>query len=176
MKAQKTQQYILEQSLNVFIRKGYNQVTMTDIINECELSRGGVYRYFQSTKEVFIALIRQMNSDQTANGYKNFSDYLDSEKKFLLNIRNTIRVAGYEFMIQESQKDDNHIAHEIYQSNIHIITQLTGLSQKQAEQIFLILEGLTVIALTGILTTELIETHFNYLTELAQNNKRDIYE
>ncbi|MDC9582992.1 helix-turn-helix domain containing protein [Xenorhabdus sp. PR6a] len=176
MKAQKTQQYILKQSLSVFIKKGYNQVTMTDIISECGLSRGGVYRYFQSTKEVFIALVRQMNSDLAENGVKDFTEYLENEKKALLNIRNTIRVAGYEFMIQESQKDDSHIAREIYHSNIRIIIQLTGLDQKQAEQIFLILEGLTVMALTGILTIELIDTHFNYLTELASKNKREFYE
>ncbi|REF28010.1 TetR family transcriptional regulator [Xenorhabdus cabanillasii] len=53
MKAQKKHQYILEQAYKVFIKKGYSQVTMTDIITECEISRGGVYRYFQSTKDIF---------------------------------------------------------------------------------------------------------------------------
>ncbi|OTA16737.1 TetR family transcriptional regulator [Xenorhabdus beddingii] len=77
-------------------------------------------------------------------------------------------------MIQESQKDDSHIAYEIYKSHIQIITLLTALDQKQAEQIFLILEGLTVMALTGILTTGLVETHFSYITELA--SKRDSHE
>ncbi|MDC9588852.1 TetR/AcrR family transcriptional regulator [Xenorhabdus sp. XENO-10] len=171
MKSLKTQRDIIKSSLNVFIRKGYSQVTMTDIINECGISRGGVYRYFQSTKEIFIALIRQINSQQLDNKFKTFSEYLEKEKNELLNIRDTIRVAGYEFMIQESQKDDSHLACEIYQSHIQMITQLTGFDQKQAEQVFLVLEGLTVMALTGILTNELIENHFNYLIELA--NKRD---
>ncbi|WP_340620588.1 TetR/AcrR family transcriptional regulator [Xenorhabdus siamensis] len=59
MKAQKNHQYILEQAYKVFIKKGYSQVTMTDIITECGISRGGVYRYLRSTKDIFIALVRQ---------------------------------------------------------------------------------------------------------------------
>ncbi|OTA16736.1 MtrR protein [Xenorhabdus beddingii] len=90
MKAQKTQQYILNKSLNVFIRKGYSQVTMTDIINECEVSRGGVYRYYPSIKEIFVALVQQMNSQRVNNGFKNFAEYLENEKKDLLNIRDTV--------------------------------------------------------------------------------------
>ncbi|AOM39581.1 TetR/AcrR family transcriptional regulator [Xenorhabdus hominickii] len=177
MKSYKTQQYILKKSHNIFIDKGYSKATMTDIVNECGLSRGGVYRYFQSTKEIFIALVRQINSQQLDSGFESFQAFLENEKKDLLNIRNTIRVAGYEFMIQESQKDESHIAQEIYDSNINIIIQLTSLSKIQAEKIFMILEGLTVMALTGILTIELIETHFNYIIELEKNvAKRDNHE
>lgn len=168
MKAQKKHQYILEQAYKVFIKKGYSQVTMTDIITECEISRGGVYRYFQSTKDIFIALVRQMNLQKSERNFSTFIEYLEHEKTELLNIRKTIRVAGYEFMIQESQTDNNSIAREIYESNIKIILKLTDFNQKQAEQTFLILEGLTAMALTGILTTELIKNHFDYITNMAR--------
>lgn len=48
---------ILEAAKMVFIRKGFDAVTMKDIIDESGLSRGGVYLYYSSTEEIFQSLL-----------------------------------------------------------------------------------------------------------------------
>ncbi|GKX28754.1 TetR family transcriptional regulator [Vallitalea longa] len=53
---------IKEAALDVFIKKGYRNTTMEDIIARTTLSKGGVYRYFSSPKEIMIAIMRDGNN------------------------------------------------------------------------------------------------------------------
>ena len=48
-KSVQKKQYILETARKVFAEKGYKNVTMKDIVEACEISRGGLYLYFDST-------------------------------------------------------------------------------------------------------------------------------
>ncbi len=48
---------ILEAALIVFIRKGYSETRMDDIVQEIGLSKGALYHYFESKRDLFIALI-----------------------------------------------------------------------------------------------------------------------
>ena len=52
---------ILESARRVFCRKGYLDVTMQDIIDECGISRGGIYLYFTSVDEIFQEVITTRN-------------------------------------------------------------------------------------------------------------------
>ena len=51
-KSAQKKRYIVETAREVFIEKGYKNVTMKDIVEACEISRGGLYLYFSSTNEV----------------------------------------------------------------------------------------------------------------------------
>lgn len=46
-------QFIVETARQVFVEKGYKDVTMKDIVDACGISRGGLYLYFESTAELF---------------------------------------------------------------------------------------------------------------------------
>ena len=46
---------ILESARSVFLRKGFIDVTMKDIIEECGISRGGIYLYYDSVDDIFVA-------------------------------------------------------------------------------------------------------------------------
>ena len=48
-KSEQKKKLILETARKVFVEKGYKLVTMKDIVEACEISRGGLYLYFQST-------------------------------------------------------------------------------------------------------------------------------
>lgn len=48
---------ILEAALTIFVRKGYSEARMDDIVQEIGLSKGALYHYFQSKRDLFIALI-----------------------------------------------------------------------------------------------------------------------
>jgi AcrR family transcriptional regulator len=65
-----TKNQILEAALKVFVKSGYSSTTMSHIVKESGLSKGAIYHYYSSKKELFLALI----------------DYW--EKYFFLNIIN----------------------------------------------------------------------------------------
>ena len=67
-KSQQKKSYIVETARGVFATKGYKEVTMKDIVEACDISRGGLYLYFSSTKELFeevLKLHRMLGSKRT---------------------------------------------------------------------------------------------------------------
>ncbi len=52
-----TRALIKTQARKLFAAKGYANVTMQDICEACELSRGGLYRHYVSTGEIFCAIL-----------------------------------------------------------------------------------------------------------------------
>jgi AcrR family transcriptional regulator len=52
------QREIRKAALTVFLKKGYRQTTMEDIIAATSLSKGGFYHYYGSTKEILIDIMR----------------------------------------------------------------------------------------------------------------------
>lgn len=50
---------ILKAARDLFAAKGFSAVTMQDICDRAELSRGGLYRHYASTAQVFAAIIQE---------------------------------------------------------------------------------------------------------------------
>ena len=50
---------ILEAAKKVFLRKGFADTVMEDIITETSLSRGGVYYHYKSKVEILHDLMRE---------------------------------------------------------------------------------------------------------------------
>ena len=67
-KGERTKAKILEKAADLFAEKGYTAVTMKDVCEAAGLSRGGLYRYFGSTAEMMILLMRaeQQHADREA--------------------------------------------------------------------------------------------------------------
>jgi len=55
--AQSTRQRILDAAVEVFSQKGYHDTRVDDIVEASGTSKGGVYFYFRSKQEIFLALI-----------------------------------------------------------------------------------------------------------------------
>ena len=62
-KSVQKKKYILEKARTVFSEKGFKNVTMKDIVDACEISRGGLYLYFSSTEEIFLAVLADDSSE-----------------------------------------------------------------------------------------------------------------
>jgi AcrR family transcriptional regulator len=58
-------QQIFEAAVACFGRKGYHLTTMDDIAAECGLSKGSLYWYFSSKKELFLYLFSVMMDQMT---------------------------------------------------------------------------------------------------------------
>jgi AcrR family transcriptional regulator len=62
-------QQILTAAMTCFIRKGYYRTTMDDIVAESGLSKGTLYWYFKSKKELFLALFSSI-TQQLESGWQ----------------------------------------------------------------------------------------------------------
>ena len=62
-KSVQKKRYILETARKVFVDKGFKRVTMKDIVEACDISRGGLYLYFDSTSQIFLEVIK-MESEE----------------------------------------------------------------------------------------------------------------
>ena len=56
-KGNQTKNRIIQAAKILFLEKGYASVTMSDVCEATKLSRGGLYRYFDSVEEIFMALL-----------------------------------------------------------------------------------------------------------------------
>lgn len=57
VKAENTKERIRQEAYRLFADKGFKEVTMTDICKKTGLSRGGLYRYYSGTDEIFTEIL-----------------------------------------------------------------------------------------------------------------------
>ncbi len=60
-KGKQTREMIREQAKKLFAQKGFSQVTMKDICEVTGLSRGGLYRHYESTAQIFEEMFTEMS-------------------------------------------------------------------------------------------------------------------
>ncbi|MDD3205070.1 MAG: TetR/AcrR family transcriptional regulator [Lachnospiraceae bacterium] len=69
-KKEKTREFILDASYALFAKQGFNRITMKDICEAANLSRGGLYSHFSSTRELFEAILEKINQKEEMNFYE----------------------------------------------------------------------------------------------------------
>lgn len=183
-KSVQKRKYILDTARKVFMEKGFKRVTMKDIVEACDISRGGLYLYFSSTEEIFLEVLR-MESEETDDV---FSDnvkedstatdilmlFLKEQKKELLRKKDTLTQATYEFYFENklSKKDD--ILKKQFESAVFVLRKLieTGVESEEfycedsdsaARNIMLVLEGLKIAAQTIGVTSESVDKQLLYI-------------
>jgi AcrR family transcriptional regulator len=68
---------ILNAAFEVFVKKGYAKTTMDDIVLASKLSKGALYHYYGSKKELFLSLIDHWE----IYTFKDFYDKKSQDKK-----------------------------------------------------------------------------------------------
>lgn len=64
LKGEKTKQDIREKAYRLFAEKGFKEVTMKDICELTGLSRGGLYRHYESTEQIFLEIVNAFTDKQ----------------------------------------------------------------------------------------------------------------
>ena len=64
LKGEKTKQEIREKACQLFAEKGFKEVTMKDICELTGLSRGGLYRHYESTGQIFLEIVNAFSDRQ----------------------------------------------------------------------------------------------------------------
>ena len=58
--AEKTRARILASALSLFVKRGYEKTTFTDIAARLKLTKGAVYWHFETKEALLVALVREM--------------------------------------------------------------------------------------------------------------------
>ena len=176
--------YILETARKVFMEKGFKKVTMKDIVEACEISRGGLYLYFESTSQIFLGVLKMesQEADDVFSGSikedATASDilvlFLKEQKKELLRKKNTLTQAIYEFYFENNLPKKDNVLKRQFDSAVKIIEKLleTGVENGEfycedckgtARNIMFVLEGLKISAQTIGITEETVDREIVYI-------------
>ena len=117
-KGERTRTKILEKAADLFTEKGYTAVTMKDVCEATGLSRGGLYRYFGSTAEMMMLLMRaeQEHADRQAerehgehrSAVSMLDAFLMQHYHFMLSRRGRLELAMNQFaQSDETGREEN---------------------------------------------------------------------
>lgn len=184
-KSEQKREYILKQAKEVFARKGFRDVTMKDIVEACEISRGGLYLYFASTEEIFkeILLSEMENGGEDITSQlteeSTMADilmlFLKEQKKIILKKRQDITIATYEYLFahKPEKKSDNMVRSQ-FETGIMVLTKILeeGMRREEfyfenakaeATNIMYVLEGMKICAKTMGLSESKVDQELLYL-------------
>lgn len=189
-KSIKKRLFILQNAAIVFQRKGYFSVTMQDIIDQCKISRGGLYKYFGSTKEIFETILMNAKSDDTdfiqksinqnRNSIDILKEFLKIQENTLNNIHSTLYAAVYEFYLACKNDPDYKLFNSFYLKSAESLNKLILYGKKRgeiktdedsdvlADHIIFLIEGLTVASISLNLKPEIIKNQLNLIIKLIK--------
>ncbi|WP_284645728.1 TetR/AcrR family transcriptional regulator [Paenibacillus silviterrae] len=140
-KEQKKQE-IIEAAKRVFRQQGYDLTSMEDIIENVQMSKGGVYHYFTGKEELFEAILRERvvtfdlfaMQEQTTNWAK-IEYALKTIGEEVKNARNSFMPVIFEYFMR-SYRDASREQTLIYQYNEGLKVWISVLEQGVAAKEF----------------------------------------
>jgi len=184
-KGDKTKQTIINKSTQLFSQKGYAAVTMKDVCEICDLSRGGLYRHFASTKEIFLEILNddkeemqhqlEQSIENNAPAYFLFEYFLKQHKEIILS-NNGMALAIHEFSFAE--KEQSQYMNDRFHIAIELLVQLLEYGQEQgvfkdfdtsimATHIVFLLDSIETSASTLTIPEKMIDNQLNFLKDLV---------
>jgi AcrR family transcriptional regulator len=183
-KSAKKKKYIVETARKVFMEKGFRKVTMKDIVEACDISRGGLYLYYENTNQIFMDVLR-METEETDDLFSDSikedataSDililFLNEQKKELLRKKDNLTQATYEFYFANELPKKDNVLKKQFDSAAKIIEKLleTGVDNDEfycedckgtARNIMFVLEGLKISAQTIGITADAVDREIMYI-------------
>lgn len=189
-KGDKTRQMIIDKSIQLFSQKGYAAVSMKDVCEICDLSRGGLYRHFGSTKEIFLEILnddREEMQHQLEQSIKNntpanflFEYFLKQHKEIIMN-NNGMALAIHEFSFAED--DQRQYMDNRFNIAVELLMQLLDYGQEQgvfksfdtramSTHIVFFLDSMETSSPTLTIAEEMIDKQLNFLKDLVMKEER----
>ena len=189
-KSERKKKLILEKSREIFMEKGYKVVTMTDVIEACKISRGGLYMYYKNVAEIFFEILCHEQEETEYEfslamenglaGNEIIDRFFKEQKDEILNKKPNLTIATYEFFSMNKQHMEEDILKQQFESAVHILSELIqyGMNRKEfnivnqhtiARMIVLMLEGLHVFSEVMNVTQDLVEDQLDYVRSLLIN-------
>ena len=184
-KSLQKKQYILETARKVFVEKGYKNVTMKDIVEACDISRGGLYLYFGSTEELLLEVL-QKDAEEIDDVFSEgiteedsaadiLTLFLKEQKKELLRKKNNLTMAVYEYAFENKEKKDQMMRRQ-FEAGVRVLEKLieSGIASGEfycenpkgaANNIMYVLEGLKINAQTFGISEKMVDEQLLYIMQ-----------
>lgn len=185
-KSAQKKQYILDTARKVFVEKGFQSVTMKDIVEACEISRGGLYLYFESTDQILLEVLR-MEANETDDVFTEriaqgdtaadiLTLFLKEQKKELLRKKDNLTVAVYEYFFCHKETDKENMLRKQFDAGVMVIEKLieAGIASGEfycedpkgaAANIMYVLEGMKINAQTFGITEKMVDEQLLYIMQ-----------
>lgn len=177
---------ILESAHKVFAEKGYRAVTMKDIVEASNISRGGLYLYFSSVEEVFLAVLdnEEKKTDteveqeqlQEATNVEMLLWFLKLQKKELLRKKGSLLTAKYEYAFACREQGKNSSLKKERKKALLVLEKILERGMEngeficfdaayEAENMMLAIDGMKMLACTMGLGEKKIDNEFLYMMQ-----------
>lgn len=176
--------YIIVKAREVFQEKGYLTVTMKDIVEACEISRGGLYLYFDKLSDIFMEVLRLESEEaddvfmpaisESMSSADILALFLQEQKKELLRTKNSLSRAIFEFNFQNEIPAKENSLRKQFDMAVKVIERLIIGGNEEgdfrcedprgaARNIMYVIEGLRISAQTIGITEETVNREILYL-------------
>lgn len=185
-KSVQKKKYIVETARGIFMEKGYKEVTMKDIVEACQISRGGLYLYFSSTKELFEEVLRieQEDTDDVfgqsiargATPAKILALFFKEQKRELLNKKPSLGKAVYEYFFANQIPNRENLLKKQFDAAVYVLENLIteGVAREEfycedprgyARNIMYVLEGLKIASHTRGISEAMVDREIMFVMQ-----------
>lgn len=185
-KSAQKKRYIVETARKVFMEKGYKAVTMKDIVEACDISRGGLYLYFQNTRELFEEVLKSEQEEADDVFEKSISEeagpadilalFLKEQKKELLSGNPSLNMAIYEYFFECRIPPKDNLLKKQFDGGVYVIEKLIEAGTENGEfycedprgaarNIMYVLEGLKIAAQTRGIQEAAVDREILYVMQ-----------
>ncbi len=133
-KGLQTRQLICTKAYSLFAEKGYRGVTMTEICEATGLSRGGLYRHYDSTEAIFCEIIQALLDRQEDEfearirqgvpAVQILDEVLERYEQEMCDSKHSLSLAIYEFFSSPEKLKEGNSIHRQYQASCSMWTRL----------------------------------------------------
>ncbi len=183
-----TRNLIKQQARRLFAAHGFSGVTMQDICEACDLSRGGLYRHYVSTGEIFGAILSDDEAEALESLQRATENGTSASAMLRRFLRNRIRAvtdpersienAAAEFCAKDSK--GSYFLRRRAETSIKILTDMIkrGISEGDfscenpgavAKHLLWLIEGMAKHSLLMPVSQEEIETQVSLAQTLFLN-------
>ncbi len=90
LRGEKTREKILQISLKLFSEKGYEKVTVDEIVKKSSTSKGSFYQHFSAKSDIFLVRFIEVD-DYYREVFRSFPVDMDATEKLFIFIRKLMR-------------------------------------------------------------------------------------
>lgn len=139
-----TRKLIRERAAGLFAQRGFKNVTMNDICQVTGLSRGGLYRHYDSTKQIFSEIVDELMQAQDNElsekmraglpATQILDEILERYRREMMDGEASLSVAIYEYYSGSSATDNReNLLSKQYEYSVEMWSAFISYGIKQGE-------------------------------------------
>ena len=142
-KGEDTKKFIREKAVCLFAQKGFKNVTMKDICTVTGLSRGGLYRHYDSTQQIFSEIVdmlmnaqdNELSAEMAAGlpAPQILEEILERYRMEMLDSKASLSVAIYEFFSENFSDGQDNLLLRQYQYSVDMWSEFLSYGIKRGE-------------------------------------------